>query len=333
TGRSLWQSEPARTPMPVHTNTGPRVLISDDVVLFAGNTGKMSGWSLKDGRKLWEQKHLPSGHMSLRDLMVVQGLAWTGRIAQSSDNGIFIGYDPISGEKKREFLPDVKVHWFHHRCYPSKAANHYLITGRNGTEFVDLDAEHWKPHHWVRGGCIYGVMPANGILYAPMDACGCQLEAKLPGMKALASGPVPNPEDQQDVPPRLQKGPAYGQVTGPAAASTDWPTFRHDEARSGASSSHVALDLAQAWQTQVGGRLSAPTIAAGKVFAASIDSHTVHALDAATGRTLWAYTTGGRVDSPPTYYRGYVLFSSADGFVYALRASDGALAWRFRAAP
>jgi len=81
------------------------------------------------------------------------------------------------------------------------------------------------------------------------------------------------------------------------------------------------------------GRLSAPIIAAGKLFVASIDTHTLHALDAASGRRLWTYTTGGRIDSPPTYHKGLVLFGSADGYVYALRAKDGALAWRFRAAP
>jgi outer membrane protein assembly factor BamB len=43
--------------------------------------------------------------------------------------------------------------------------------------------------------------------------------------------------------------------------------------------------------------------------------------------------TGGRVDSPPTVWKGRVLFGSADGYVYCLRASDGVLAWRFRAAP
>jgi hypothetical protein len=56
-------------------------------------------------------------------------------------------------------------------------------------------------------------------------------------------------------------------------------------------------------------------------------------LNEATGETVWSYTTGGRVDSPPTSYQGYVLFGSADGFVYCLRASDGQLAWRFQAAP
>jgi outer membrane protein assembly factor BamB len=333
-GTRLWETDPAPTTIPVHTNTGPRVLIYGDVVLLAANDGKVSGWSARDGRKLWEKPHRPSGHQSLKDLLVVNGLAWSGSIAASSGSGVFTGYDPVSGEVKQEFPPDVHVHWFHHRCYPAKGAGHYLLTARNGTEFVDLETERWKPHHWVRGGCIYGVMPCNGMTYASMDACGCQLEAKLSGFKALASGPIPRPgEAGLPATPRLSKGPAYDRVEGPRATSADWPTYRHDEARSGASPVTVGDNLGQAWQAEVGGRLSAPTVAAGKLFVAAVDTHTVCALDATTGEPLWSFTTGGRVDSPPTYYRGLVLFGSADGYVYALNAQDGLLAWRFRGAP
>ena len=74
-------------------------------------------------------------------------------------------------------------------------------------------------------------------------------------------------------------------------------------------------------------------MAGGRAFAASIDTHTVFAVDADSGRVLWTFTAGGRVDSPPTIHAGLALFGSADGWIYAVRASDGALAWRFRAAP
>lgn len=211
TGSVLWESEPTPTGLPVHTNTGPRVLIYKDVVLLAANTGKISGWSAADGKKLWEQTHRPSGHQSLKDLFVVRGLVWTGDIAGSSNSGAFAGYDPATGKVVQEFPADVNVHWFHHRCYPAKAVGKYLLTARNGTEFIDLTTEHWKPHHWVRGGCIYGVMPCNGMLYAPMDSCGCQMEAKLTGLKALAGGPVQLPETPGN---RLQRGPAYGKTAG-----------------------------------------------------------------------------------------------------------------------
>jgi len=332
-GSRLWESEPTPTSLPVQTNTGPRVLIYHDVVLFAGGTGAMSGFSAKKGKKLWEQKHRPSGHQSLKDLFVVEGLVWTGSIAGSDLDGAFAGYDPVTGKMARQFPADVKVHWFHHRCYPAKAAGKYLLTARNGTEFIDLTTEHWKPHHWVRGGCIYGVMPCNGMIYAPMDSCGCQLEAKLTGLKALAPGPVRIPEAGLSAKARLERGPAYGKAPGASASPADWPTYRHDPSRSGAASVAVSTGLKQAWRTKLPGRLTAPTIAAGKLFVASTDTHTLYVLDAKTGRRLWSFTTGGRIDSPPTYHKGLALFGSADGYVYALRADDGALAWRFRAAP
>jgi hypothetical protein len=42
---------------------------------------------------------------------------------------------------------------------------------------------------------------------------------------------------------------------------------------------------------------------------------------------------GGRVDTPPTIHRGLCIFGCHDGWVYALRAKDGQLAWRTQVAP
>jgi hypothetical protein len=66
---------------------------------------------------------------------------------------------------------------------------------------------------------------------------------------------------------------------------------------------------------------------------ASIDAHEIHCLEAVSGKKLWSHTAGGRIDSPPTLHNGTACFGSADGTVTCLRLSDGALAWRFRAAP
>jgi outer membrane protein assembly factor BamB len=68
------------------------------------------------------------------------------------------------------------------------------------------------------------------------------------------------------------------------------------------------------------------------VFVALRDQHELLALDAVSGEIAWTFHAGGRIDSPPTIQAGQVLFGSRDGYVYALRASDGVLAWRFRAA-
>ena len=337
-GKPLWSSEPIKASMPVPTSTGPRTLLWQNVVLFAGNTGQMTALAADTGKTLWEGKHLPSGHQSLKDLFVVSGTVYTGQIAGGSDSGQFIGYNPVTGKVETQFMPDVKIYWFHHRCYPSKATDRYLLTSRNGIEFIDPKAKHWETHHWVRGGCIYGVMPCNGMVYAPMQSCGCYLESKLNGFNALAAGPVPTPSpaDLADA-ARLERGPAYGPAgssrASPAADAGDWPTYRHDAARSGSTSASVPAALKQAWHTRLGGRLSPPVVAGGRVYVSAIDAQMLHALDAATGRTAWTFAAGGRIDSPPTIYQGLVLFGCMDGYVYALRADDGQLAWRYRAAP
>jgi len=255
-GKPLWESQPIAATVPVPTSTGPRTLLYHDVVLLAGNNGLMTAVSAADGRRLWEGKQYPSGHQSLRDVMVAGGLVWSAPIAGGADSGVFTGVDPLTGEVKKQFPPDVKAYWFHHRCYPSKATDRYLLTSRTGIEFVDPQAEHWEIHHWVRGGCIYGVLPCNGMVYAPMHSCGCYLESKLNGFNALAPGPVPQPtpEDLADE-TRLERGPAYGHQVDQSPAPSDWPTYRHDAARSGTTPAKVPIELKQAWKTKLGGRL------------------------------------------------------------------------------
>ena len=350
TGKDLWRSQPLGWRRPLPTSFVPTLVLYRGVVLFSGG-GKANqanrfrpegnviyGLSADDGKELWNAPHPPSGHRTAQDTLVVGGLVWTPTIAHGSDSGEMIGRDPRTGEVKKKFLPDVETHWFHHRCHRAKATDKYLLTSRTGIEFVDPETGHWECHHWVRGGCLYGIMPANGMIYNPPHPCACYLEAKLYGYNALAparKGEGRETRDEQT--PRLERGPAYGSSLDTRHStldtSADWPTYRHDPARSGSTKTAVPTELTQAWSTKLGGRLSSVTVAEGKLFVASIDTHTVHALDAVTGKPAWAFTAGGRVDSPPTIWQGRALFGCADGYVYCLRAADGALAWRFRAAP
>ena len=57
----------------------------------------------------------------------------------------------------------------------------------------------------------------------------------------------------------------------------------------------------------------------------------VHALDADTGKTVWTYAAGGRVDSPPTVRDGFVYFGSAaesdlDSTLILVRRGDSTIA-------
>jgi outer membrane protein assembly factor BamB len=82
------------------------------------------------------------------------------------------------------------------------------------------------------------------------------------------------------------------------------------------------------WSIPLGGRLTSPVIANGKVFVAKMDEHTLYAFDEKEGKQLWAHTIGARIDSPPTIYKGKVVFGGADGWIYCLQSSDGSISWR-----
>ena len=70
-----------------------------------------------------------------------------------------------------------------------------------------------------------------------------------------------------------------------------------------------------------------------RVFVAAVDQHDSCVWTGRTGKTLWRFVAGGRIDSPPSWYRGLLVFGSRDGHIYCLEAETGKLVWRFRAAP
>jgi outer membrane protein assembly factor BamB len=348
TGRDLWRSQPVARAKEIHSFYLPTLVLYKDVVLFSGGetaglqtgswytTGKdtMTALSAKTGDVLWAAYHPPSGYRSPEDLLVASGLVWTGATTSGRATGVFTGRNPETGAVESQFAPDVHIYWFHHRCYRGKATDNYLLTSRAGTEFIDVHNQHWIANHWTRGACLYGVMPANGLLYSPPHPCACYLESKQYGFSVLApasAGPRVPPSAANEV--RLEKGPAYGREISAKSGEQEWPTYRHDAARSGLASTSVPAVIKQAWAAKIGGKLTSLVVADGKLFVASVNAHTLYALDAASGGKLWQYTTGARIDSPPTIYQGRVLFGSTDGCVYCLDASDGALAWRYRAAP
>lgn len=336
TGAEVW-SEPLAEKL-------PKTLVAHSgCVVISG----ASGIEVHDGATgavLWHKRvpmaHGPEG----QDLFVVDGVVWPGLLSVDADlkptakaaDVLAIGYDLRTGqERKRIHVKEIRSPEHHHRCYRNKATERYVITSMEGAEFVDLVGDGHSQDNFLRGACKYGMMPANGLLYAPPDQCFCQPGAKLLGLTATATAPHAAPKPLSDD-LRVEKGPAFGKVEHRSPASgdgDDWPTFRHDPARHASTVAAVGAKVTPVWTAKLGGPLTAPVAAGGRVYVGAKDGHAVHALDAATGKAMWAFTAGGRVDSPPTVFRGMVIFGSADGRVYCLRASDGAMVWRFLAAP
>jgi outer membrane protein assembly factor BamB len=297
--------------------------------------------SASNGEVLWKKICGGAGFSSFASVYKAQGLIWVQstpqyvpeeRVRESYD---LLGLDPRSGEVvKRHSVEQVfqgAIH--HHRCYQNKATEKYITYSRNGVDFVDLESGDVDVNKWVRGMCQYGIMPANGLLYAPPQPCACFPSARSGGYHAFAADSDRQPPTV-DASDRLLKGEAHSAPLGDRPATgAHWPTYRHDAGRSGATGAKVSWQLEHLWSAAFDEPITAPTVAQGKVFVATQDSHRVCAVDEEDGSLEWTFWAGNRVDSPPTVSGGRVYFGTADGHVYCLRAADGALAWRFDANP
>lgn len=316
------------------------IVIADGVVVMQG--GKLaSAYDGGNGKLLWSKNVPPIGGGEGDDLFVIDGLVWRGmlsvdvdgKVVGKSANSLMIGWDLRTGaEKKRIQVNNLRSPEHHHRCYRNKATVRYMISSYEGAEFLDFQGGDHGQHNWLRGACRNGMMPCNGMLYVPPDQCFCQPGGKLLGYTAVKAAPAKPVEAVADA-KRLIKGPAYGKVAGgKATTASDWPTYRHDAARSGTTRCDVNANATIQWTTKLGGTLSQPVAAGGKVFVAKTDAHTLYAMDAKNGKVVWEFITNGRIDSAPTIYGGMVLLGCRDGYVYCLRAADGAIVWRFLAA-
>ncbi len=348
TGKSLWRASCPSWPDLVETSG--TLVMYEDMVFHAADRG-LCAFDAANGNLLWKGPRIcRTGIRHTADLQIAGGLLWsgitpdmpTGNIPKEQSpfaapvfSGVVLqGLDPRTGKVQRRVdIKNLMSGGHHIRCYRSKGTDRYLMWPKRGTEFVDIvDGKNHMRTDWLRGECSYGVMPSDGLVFAPPHPCICFPGVKLDGFFAASALPVA-PAAREDG-QRLRRGPAYDMKTVPdKILPGDWPMYRHDSARSGRTPSAVSPHLTASWKKHLGGKLTQSVIVGGRVVLASGDQHTVYSLDAADGEIVWSCVVGGRIDSAPTVSDGRVLFGSHDGWVYCLRASDGELAWRFRAAP
>ncbi|MBL7152903.1 MAG: PQQ-binding-like beta-propeller repeat protein [Phycisphaerae bacterium] len=359
-GKELWDA-PFATRGLFLRNYAPTVVQYKDTIACL-SLDRLAVFSIKNGSKLWETKGY-AGFASPGDLFIMNDTVWTFPGTQAihvkpedvpGKGKEFLAFDLYTGAIKKSLVKsEVWPSGHHHRCYRNKATERYLISSRRGLEFVDLEGDDNIINWWVRGVCQYGVMPCNGLIYAPPHPCQCFNEIKFDGFHALGAKEV---KSETSSARRLVKGGAYGTTTlsakdapvnsagaesrgliwAPPVVNADpeeWPTYRHDITRSGCASTKVPVDIKKKWKADIGGKLSSVVVAENRLFVSAVDCQTVYCLDATNGKQLWKFIAEGRVDSPPTIYGGMVFFGCRNGHVYALRCSDGELAWRFRGSP
>jgi len=321
----------------IWTQKSPPVFLAAQGRVYCASGSRLAALDCGSGRLVWSCE---PWLCQIRDVFLIGDFLYVG------------GFRPYEGPRRRRRGPvwgpyfvvkreaetgrllgriEQRNPGHHHRCYRNKATDLYVLSGRRGVEFFDLKRGEVLWHNWVRGVCRYGVMPANGLLYAPPHACGCYITAKLDGFYALAHKRERKQESPEE--PRMIKGPAYGKVDPLSGFSTGgWPTYRHDPQRSGATQASLGESFRRRWSVALGKSLTSPTVQAGLVCVAERESGTLSALNEATGEVVWRFVSASRIDSPPTFSKGTVIFGSRDGIVHCLRIRDGQVVWELEAA-
>ena len=153
-----------------------------------------------------------------------------------------------------------------------------------------------------------------------------------------------------------------GTFVADQASAADWPTYRHDNFRSGQTAESIDADnlkLDWSWQSSHPpqpawhgpakwdayndiprmnsmrnyDRVFHVTVAGKSLYFGSSADDAVHCLDTSSGSERWRYTTEGAIRMPPTLADGKVYVGSDDGTAYCLSSDDGTPQWKFNPAP
>ena len=333
TGKEAWRStdaklleavgahDPAQNPRLGFASTA-YAKCSEDAIYFAGpQRRRLVAASTKDGGFLWDHD-AGNYQLVLRD----DALYAMGRNDTSKK------FNPLTGE----VLADLQC--FRGNCTRATGTFDSIFSRghpHTGTLRLDLSSSEAKDTRipLMRPACQDGVLVSHGQLFWGPWMCDCNLQ--LVGVISLGSaGNFDFAAEASDA-ARLHAAAAAPQQ--PARLETtpaDWATYRHDNARSGASPVSVSAEARRSWQYTPKAETdpAAPIAAGGLVFVSGSDG-AVRALDAATGSVRWTAYTGGPLKYPPAVWQGRLYAGSCDGWVYAYEAASGQPLWRFRAAP
>ena len=199
----------------------------------------------------------------------------------------------------------------------------------------------------IRTSCIDGLAVADQHIYIAQNLCRCA-PGDAPGFLALGSQAQPKEADYHISRP-VEHGAVSAPAVAPALTPEDWPTFRHDNERTSASSGRAPLSLHPLWTTNLARPLkhpsreaalegclpliSAPVAVGETVWVSACEAGEVIAINLNNGATRWRTALGARLDSPPAIDGGLCLVGSRDGRATALTAATGELVWSARIAP
>jgi outer membrane protein assembly factor BamB len=301
----------------------------------------------RTGRELWRYRPsakdddclFPANHV-MATATSVWALVRSGKYGVGSS---LVELDPATGSERRRSEP---LAMLNPNCSGGTMTGRFLLP-RDHTVGIDDLKDLGNNKLSLRSGCGSWSMPACGAIFTGAHDCACYGFYRAWAMVHLkAQVGASDAGFLRDEGTRNEPGPAIA-AKGERADDEQWPQYLRDAARSNHYPKEIPIkDLVVAWQATIpaqggsqwrqmlapAGRLTAPVAANDTVCVADGDGHSVHALSVRDGHTLWRFTAGGVIDSPPALVDGKAVFGCADGWVYALALKDGAVAWKTRLA-
>lgn len=114
----------------------------------------------------------------------------------------------------------------------------------------------------------------------------------------------------------------------------DWKNLLGNPQHIGTTQSRLELPLSLAWTKNIGANLymSSPLIYKGNIYVASVDEDlkgegAIYALNGKDGSLLWKYPVRNSIKNTIAIDGGYVYAQDAEGYLYAVDATTGKLAW------
>lgn len=146
--------------------------------------------------------------------------------------------------------------------------------------------------------------------------------ATVAGCSAPALAPASPPMS------RARPGSAPPAAVGPA----DWPTYHHDNARTGVAGQLAPLGtLRRGWQARLDGAVYGQPLVIGEKVIAATENNTVYALAAADGHVLWSVPLGKPMngsnlpcgDIDPLGITGTPVYDQNSGLVFVVAETQG----------
>lgn len=306
-------------------------LVAGERVFALGRYGDLVALSRTDGKLVWRTR------LDVADLFDL--VWWSDRLVVVLEGGALGVVDPADGRLERSLLLDEApdgVESDGARLLVATQSGRVLGIDRSAMDGLPagrllLDARaHWTPQRDAGPG-RYAIEPMRAGVKLPELAWRLPVVGDVQDVAVGDDGTV-YLGDERSAMAISAEGAVLWRTPMPRATCTEFAL--DDGAVYFGRRDHVvyALDRAtgkQRWTYTTGDMVIAPPTLASGRLLIGSDDHKLHVLDASDGKPLWSFATQRLVRGAATIAGGMAIFGSADRHVYAIDFDSGKERWKF----